>query len=43
MLVVDAPDAAQAASTMDDDPFRGPGLVADRSIDEWNVRWGPLA
>lgn len=43
VLVIEAPDAAQAASTMVNDPFRTAGLVADRSADEWNLRWGPLA
>ncbi|WP_216895370.1 YciI family protein [Nocardia alni] len=43
VLAIAAPDAEAAASTMDADPFWTGGLVADRSIDEWNVRWGPLA
>jgi uncharacterized protein YciI len=43
VLVINAVDAARAASTMDDDPFWAAGLVTDRSVDEWNVRWGPLA
>ena len=43
VIVIEAPDAAQAVATMDDDPFRIAKLVADRSVDEWNVRWGPLA
>ncbi|MFA3878677.1 YciI family protein [Streptomyces sp. MMCC 100] len=43
VLAIVAPDAAAAASTMDADPLWTRGLVADRSIDEWNVRWGPLA
>ena len=43
VIVIEAPDAPGAVATMDDDPFRTAGLVADRSVDEWNVRWGPLA
>lgn len=43
ILAITAPDAAAAASTMDADPFWTGGLVAGRLINEWNVRWGPLA
>jgi uncharacterized protein YciI len=43
VLVIAAPDAAAAASVMDGDPYWTDGLVADRSIHDWNVRWGPLA
>ncbi|GAB3347754.1 YciI family protein [Amycolatopsis echigonensis] len=43
VLAIAAPDAPAAKSTMDADPFWTGGLVADRAINEWNVRWGPLA
>jgi uncharacterized protein len=43
VLAISAADAGEAAAVMDGDPFRSAGLVADRSIDEWNIRWGPLA
>jgi uncharacterized protein YciI len=43
VIVIEAPDTPRAVAAMDGDPFRVAELVADRSVEEWNVRWGPLA
>lgn len=34
---------ADATAAANNDPFHAAGLVADRSIREWKISWGPLA
>ncbi|MCC9192345.1 YciI family protein [Arthrobacter sp. zg-Y916] len=40
LLVIQAPDEAEAAAVMDGDPFAQAGLITERTISQWNIFFG---
>jgi uncharacterized protein YciI len=43
LLILDGTSAEEVASVLDDDPFRAEGLIADRTVQEWEIVFGRLA
>ena len=42
LLLLEADDAAAATASIDDDPFRREGLIAERTVREWHPVIGSL-